>query len=150
VTAVGVRVNALHGRLGAFRAEVAALQGMKDIGAASPNDDGLFDLVLDLGRQPLVTAAVAPLGYFAPGLDASACAAGIETMRTLVGSFTKPRYFKYQAELCAHGASGLTGCTRCLDVCSAAAITSAGDRIRVDPHLCQGCAACSLACPPER
>ena len=147
VTSVGARVAALHGHLGAFRAEVRGPEGMKDIGAASPNRDGLFDLVLDLGRQPLVAAEVAPLGYFAPGPDAAARAAAIDTMRTLVGSFTKPRYFNYQAELCAHGASGLTGCTRCLDVCSTTAITSAGSQIRVDPYLCQGCATCTLACP---
>jgi len=147
VTAVGTRVAALHGRFGAFRAEVRGPEGMKDIGAASPNRDGLFDLVLDLGRQPLVAAEVAPLGYFAPGPDATARAAAIDTMRTLVGAFTKPRYFNYQAELCAHGASGLKGCTRCLDVCSTAAITSAGNQIRVDPYLCQGCATCTLACP---
>jgi len=147
VTAVGTRVAALHGRFGAFRGEVRGPDGMKAIGAASPNRDGLFDLVLDLGRQPLVAAEVAPLGYFAPGPDAAARAAAIGTMRTLVGSFTKPRYFNYQAELCAHGASGLKGCTRCLDVCSTTAITSAGSQIRVDPYLCQGCATCTLACP---
>ena len=68
VTTVGSRVAALHGRFGAFRAEVRGPEGMKDIGAASPNRDGLFDLVLDLSRQPLVAAEVAPLGYFAPNL----------------------------------------------------------------------------------
>ena len=147
VTTVGTRVATLQGRFSAFRGQVRGPEGMKDIGAASPNRDGLFDLVLDLGRQPLVAADVAPLGYFAPGVDPAAREAAIDTMRTLVGSFTKPRYFNYQAELCAHGASDLTGCTRCLDVCSTAAITSAGSQIRVDPYLCQGCASCTLACP---
>lgn len=147
VTTVGARVAALQGRFGAFRGQVRGPEGMKDIGAASPNRDGLFDLVLDLGRQPLLAADVAPLGYFAPGPDPAARTEAIETMRSLVGSFTKPRYFNYQADLCAHGASGLTGCTRCLDVCSTSAITSAGSQIRVDPYLCQGCATCTLACP---
>lgn len=147
VTAVGTRVSTLQGRLGAFRGSVRGAEGMKDIGAASPNRDGLFDLVLDLGRQPLITAAVAPLGYFTPGEDAAARQAAIDTLRTLVGSFTKPRYFQYRAEWCAHGASGVKGCTRCLDVCSTSAITSAGNQIRVDPYLCQGCATCTLACP---
>lgn len=147
VTAVGTRVAVLQGRFGAFRGQVRGPEGMKDIGAASPNRDGLFDLVLDLGRQPVVALDVAPLGYFAPGPDPVARADAIQVLQTLIGSFTKPRYFHYQAELCAHGASGLTGCTRCLDVCSAAAITSAGHEIRVDPYLCQGCASCTLACP---
>jgi len=147
VTTVGTRVAVLQGRFGAFRGQVRGPEGMKDIGAASPNRDGLFDLVLDLGRRPLVAAEVAPLGYFAPGPDPAARAEAIQTMRTLVGLFTKPRYFNYQVELCAHGASGLTGCTRCLDVCSTSAIASAGSQIRVDPYLCQGCATCTLACP---
>jgi ferredoxin len=147
VTVVGTRVSALHGRFGAFRGDVRGPQGMKDIGAASPNRDGLFDLVLDLGRQPLIAAAVAPLGYFAPGADATARGAVVDAMRLLVGSFIKPRYFQYRAEWCAHGASGVKGCTRCLEVCSTSAITSAGEQIRVDPYLCQGCATCTLACP---
>jgi ferredoxin len=32
-------------------------------------------------------------------------------------------------------------------VCSAEAITSAGDTVRVDPYLCQGCGTCSTVCP---
>lgn len=147
VTAVGTRVAALQGRLGAFRAQVRGPDGLRDIGAASPHRDGLFDLVLDLSRKPLMTMEVAPLGYFAPGEDEAARAEAIRSLQGLVGSFTKPRYFRYQAELCAHSASGLTGCTRCLEVCSAAAILSAGGQIRVDAHLCQGCASCTLACP---
>lgn len=147
ITAVGTRVAALQGRLGAFRAQVRGPDGLRDIGAASPHRDGLFDLVLDLSCKPLMTMEVAPLGYFAPGEDEAARAEAIRSLQGLVGSFTKPRYFRYQAELCAHSASGLTGCTRCLEVCSAAAISSAGGQIRVDPHLCQGCASCTLACP---
>lgn len=147
VTAVGVRVAALRGHLGAFRAELRLPEGMKDIGAASSNRDGLFDLVLDLGRKPLWPAELAPLGYFAPEDDAAALDAALVAMQKLVGSFTKPRYFSYQPDWCAHGSSGLTGCTQCLSVCAASAITSAGDRIRVDPYLCQGCATCTLACP---
>ena len=147
VTAVGRRVTTVRGHLGAFQAEVRSASGVSDIGAASPNPSRFFDLVLDLSQQPLIAQTVAPLGYFAPGVDESARAAAIESMRALVGRFTKPRYFQYQPGLCAHGASGLRGCTRCLDVCSAQAIVSAGTTIRVDPYLCQGCATCALACP---
>ena len=42
---------------------------------------------------------------------------------------------------------GVGGCTRCLDVCATVAIRSAGEKIEVDPYLCQGCASCSMACP---
>jgi len=147
VTAVGRQVTAVRGHLGAFQAEVRSASGVSDIGAASPNPSRFFDLVLDLSSQPLWTSAVAPLGYFAPGESASARAAAIESLSALVGQFTKPRYFSYQADLCAHGARDLQGCNRCLDVCSAQAIASAGKTIRVDPNLCQGCATCTLACP---
>lgn len=147
VTAVGRQVTAVHGHLGAFQAEVHSASGVSDIGAASPNSNRLFDLVLDLCQQPLWTSAHAPLGYFAPGEGAKERATAMETMLTLIGKFTKPRYLSYQSDLCAHGVTGLRGCTRCLDVCSTQAITSAGNTIRVDPFLCQGCAACSLACP---
>ncbi len=147
VTAVARRVTAVRGHLGAFQAEIMTTSGAADIGAASPNPGRLFDIVLDLCRAPLISLAVLPLGYFAPGLDQAARARAILSIRGLVGRFTKPRYFGYQSELCAHGASGLHGCTRCLDVCSAQAISSVGAVIRVDPHLCQGCATCTLGCP---
>lgn len=147
VTAVGRQVTAVRGHLGAFQAEVRSDSGVSDIGAASPNPNRFFDLVLDLGRNPLWPSAVAPLGYFAPGDEAQARAAAIASISDLVGRFTKPRYFDYQPELCAHGARGLSGCARCLDVCSAQAISSAGNTVRVDPYLCQGCATCTLACP---
>ena len=147
VTAVGRQVTAVRGHLGSFQAEVRSADGASDIGAASPNSSRLFDIVLDLGLQPLLTSAVTPPGYFAPGQDAKARAAAIESVLGLVGRFTKPRYFSYQSDLCAHSASGVPGCTRCLGVCSAQAIVSTGATIQVDPHLCQGCATCTLACP---
>lgn len=147
ITAVGRRVTAVRGHLGAFQAEVRSAAGVSDIGVASPNPNRFFDIVLDLSQQPLMAAELAPLGYFAPAEDSAARATAMESMRSLLGRFTTPRYLAYQPELCAHGARGLRGCTRCLNVCSAQAIVSAADTIRVDPHLCQGCATCTLACP---
>lgn len=147
VTAVGRQVTAVQGHLGAFQAEVRSASGVTDIGAASPNPNRFFDMVLDLCRRPLWTSELAPLGYFAPGDGAKEQAAAFEAMLALVGKFTKPRYLSYQTDLCAHGVSGFQGCTRCLDVCSAQAIASAGNMIRIDPYLCQGCATCALACP---
>src|SRR5208282_2715949 len=46
-----------------------------------------------------------------------------------------------------HSRSRKTGCTRCLDVCPASAITSAGDVVAIDPHLCGGCGGCASVCP---
>ena len=142
---VGGRITSLEGRLGAFRAKARAKESETDIGAFSPNSDHQFDLVLDLQATPLLRRSIPPPGYFAPA--AGELAGTLNAIRALVGTFSKPIFFDYAEELCAHGAQGYRGCTRCLTVCGAGAIQTDGDRIAVDPHLCQGCAACALACP---
>lgn len=147
VTAVGRRVTHLTGHLGAFQAGIQVGEEFTDVGAASPNPGRYFDMVLDLCAKPLIADEVLPYGYFTTGANEAVLSQAIAAMRTLVGRFSKPRYFNYAAQLCAHGSSGLTGCTRCLNVCSANAITSVGSSIQVDPYLCQGCASCTLSCP---
>jgi len=144
---VGGRVTRLEGHLGAFRAHAASASGDADIGAFSPHAEGTFDLVLDLCSNPLIARSVAPPGYHAPGADPARQREAIDSLSRLVGLFAKPRFFIYEPDLCAHGSRGLAGCTKCLGVCGAAAIRSAGERIAVDANLCQGCAACTLACP---
>src|SRR5207248_2983501 len=49
--------------------------------------------------------------------------------------------------ICAHSRSEITGCSRCIDVCSTQAIAPDGDHVKVDPHLCMGCGACATVCP---
>src|SRR6185295_16344822 len=58
-----------------------------------------------------------------------------------------PRYFAYRESICAHSRSEITGCSRCIDVCSTRAIAPDGDHVKVDPHLCMGCGACATVCP---
>lgn len=148
VKAVGGRVVSFSGVFGAFRAQAATPGGgSADIGKFSQNADGTFDLVLDLSGTPLFSGSVAPLGYFAPRGDQVALADAIAELRRLVGRFIKPRFVDYEASLCTHGAKGLRGCTECLNVCPAGAISSAGDLVALDTRLCQGCASCALACP---
>ena len=148
VVAIGGRIAAITGHLGAFTARAVTGPGASaELGAFSPNADHAFDLVLDLSSEPHFPQPLPPLGYFAPGDDPAAVAQAIAAMPALVGRFAKPRYFEFTPALCAHGAKGKTGCTRCLDVCSTAAIRSGGDVVAVDPYLCQGCATCTLACP---
>lgn len=55
----------------------------------------------------------------------------------------------HQPALCAHGASGLTGCTRCLEACSAGAISTAGVTIQIDPKLCRQKGLCATVCPTD-
>jgi Fe-S-cluster-containing hydrogenase component 2 len=105
--------------------------------------------VLDLSDSPLLDVPQPPQGYFAPGGDASALARAVRELAQMSGEFEKPRFFEYQQKICAHGRSGITGCTRCIEVCSTRAITSdlAENRIQVEPHLCMGCGGCATVCP---
>ena len=106
-----------------------------------------FDLVLDLSAEPLVRTPDLPQGYLAPGADPLEQALAAAKLAQLVGEFEKPRFFRYQERICAHGRSGITGCTRCLDVCSTGAIRADGDHVKVEPHLCAGCGGCATVCP---
>jgi ferredoxin len=106
-----------------------------------------FDLVLDLSRTPAFRQHQPPQGYHAPGDDMLAQARAVAELVASVGEFEKPRYFDYKASICAHQRSRKTGCTQCIDVCSTAAIAPDGDGVRVEPHLCMGCGACTTVCP---
>src|SRR5258708_32522378 len=43
--------------------------------------------------------------------------------------------------------SEVTGCNKCIGICSTRAIAPDGDKVKVDPHLCMGCGACATVCP---
>ncbi len=106
-----------------------------------------FDLVLDLSREPLVRLPDLPQGYAAPGADPLEQALAAQRLVALVGEFSKPRFTQYRERICAHGRSGKTGCTQCLDVCSTGAISADGDHVKVEAHLCAGCGGCATVCP---
>jgi ferredoxin len=106
-----------------------------------------FDMVLDLSAQALIRTAQPPQGYLAPGADPLEQALAAAQLAQMVGEFEKPRFFAYDARICAHGRSGKTGCTQCLDICSTTAIAPDGDHVKVDPHLCMGCGGCATVCP---
>ena len=148
IVKVGGRIASVQGHLGDFSASVTVgLNEVRDAGIFSPNDDRQFDLVLDLGRVPRLRHTVAPFGYFAPGDSPEMLAQALDAMPGMVGRFWKPRFSQYRAELCTHGAMGIVGCKRCVDACACGAIQSTGERIGVDTYLCQGCGACTMACP---
>jgi len=105
-----------------------------------------FDLVLDLRVTPAFSQHALPQGYLRwDGHDARP----LMQLRALVGEFEKPRFFDYKQKLCAHSRNEKTGCHACIDVCSAAAISSDShiQRIKVNPNLCIGCGTCTTVCP---
>jgi ferredoxin len=106
-----------------------------------------FDLVLDLSRAPLLGSHDLPQGYAAPGADPLEQALAAAALLALVGEFEKPSFTHYRERVCAHGRSGIVGCTRCLDVCSTGAIRAVGDHVAVESHLCAGCGGCASVCP---
>jgi ferredoxin len=134
-----VRTVTLGGWLGAFEARWQAI--------GQPACEGRFDLVLDLCPARLIDSHQRPHGYQAPGPDETARTAAVETLLDMVGDFEKPKYFSYKERICAHGRNGIKACTACVDVCSARAIVSDGDKVLVNPYLCAGCGACGTVCP---
>jgi len=137
----------LAGALGDFVATVDSEKGSRELGSMLSPPVERFDLVVDLSRAPLLRQAMKPLGYYAPGPDEAALAGVLESLPEMLGEFEKPRYFEYDPDICAHGRSGKRGCTRCIDACPAEAIVSRGERIDVNPYLCQGGGACATVCP---
>ncbi len=128
----------LSGYLGAFQATFQPENGAAQIAP--------FDLVLDLRREPAFAMHLPPQGYF-HAADSQSFDKAITELPEMIGEFGKPRYFAYKESICAHSRSKKTGCNQCIDICSTAAISSAGDIVKVDPYLCMGCGACATVCP---
>lgn len=126
--------------------KVCAVAGAIDFSREPADLVETFDLVLDLRATPAFTQHALPQGYFRwDGQDSRP----LLQLRSLVGEFEKPRFVAYKQKLCAHSRNEKTGCTACIDVCSASAISSERGRqqIVVNANLCVGCGACSTVCP---
>jgi ferredoxin len=107
-----------------------------------------FDLVFDVSAAPFITLHAPPQGYFHANSDAALLPAVLK-LRELIGEFEKPKFFNYNAKICAHGRNETVGCNACVEVCSAQAISSdlAKNAVVVNPNLCIGCGACTTVCP---
>lgn len=111
-----------------------------------------FDLVLDLRKESFFPGMDAPKGFrHLVSADLALVLRALAEFAGEVGEFEKPKFFKYDSSLCAHGRNGQVGCRACIDVCSTKAPQSVFEngrgRIEVNPHLCMGCGACSTVCP---
>ncbi|MDT8437404.1 MAG: 4Fe-4S binding protein [Wenzhouxiangellaceae bacterium] len=141
------RPRGLSGYLGNFTLEIEVERGrVLPAAAAFGSDRDSFDLVLDLDGSGNIRVDVPPPGYLL-ATDAQARQSALEELPGLIGEFQKPRYFAYDADICAHGARGLSGCSNCLNACATGAILSIGETIEVNPYLCQGCGSCVTQCP---
>ena len=138
---VAGKLVSLTGYLGAFELVFESKSMLAQGLQTSP-----FDLVLDLRATPVFGMHQPPQGYF-HAVDDAAFSRALAELPEMVGEFEKPKFFAYKESICAHSRSKQVGCNKCIDVCSAAAISSVGDFIKVDPHLCMGCGACATVCP---
>ncbi|MGP1255298.1 MAG: 4Fe-4S binding protein [Kiloniellales bacterium] len=150
------RIASAKGHLGAFAINVDGYAAARpssrlELAFEPPRDNAYSecDLILDLtGGAPLFTGHDRRDGYLRPDPgNPAAVQKAIFEISELTGEFEKPRYVKYDANICAHSRSRKTGCTRCLDVCPTGAITPAGDQVEIDPHVCGGCGMCASVCP---
>lgn len=118
-------------------------------GAARNGATSTCDLILDLsGGTPLFPAHELRPGYLrADPRDRAAVERAIADAGGMVGTFDKPRYINFEASLCAHSRSSITGCTRCLDLCPTGAIAPNGNAVAIDDNVCAGCGACASVCP---
>ncbi|WP_375415244.1 4Fe-4S binding protein [uncultured Bradyrhizobium sp.] len=118
-------------------------------GAARDGATSTCDLIVDVsGGPPLFSAHELRPGYLrADPRDRAAVERLIADAGNLVGTFDKPRFVDFDASLCAHSRSGITGCTRCLDLCPTGAITPNGDAVVIDANICAGCGSCASVCP---
>ncbi|MFD0858705.1 4Fe-4S dicluster domain-containing protein [Roseovarius aquimarinus] len=150
------KIGGATGHLGAFVLTVDSYavpapssREVLRFGGARDGATSRADLVIDLtGGTPLFAAHDLRPGYLrADPRDPRAVADLVAEAGQMVGTFDKPVYIDFAADLCAHSRNGITGCTRCLPLCPTGAITPDGDSVSIDPAICAGCGQCAAACP---
>lgn len=145
-TRIRQRKISVAGYLGNFTINLAGVSPNKEE-SLDDSESIKADLVIDLSDAPLLDMPLKPPGYIACSTSGAKLQAAFDELSSLTGSFEKPKYFDYEPSICAHGRSGITSCTRCIDACPADAISSLAEMIEVESHLCQGGGACATVCP---
>lgn len=153
--ATGV-IRSVNGGLGAFdvifdRFAPLVVSGRGETQFAKPQDgaESRCDLIIDLVSETSLLAAEATRDGYLRAYDASPIELATLSARakSLVGTFDKPLYVRYEGSVCAHSRSQQTGCTRCIDTCGAKAIRSHGDGVYIEQDMCGGCGGCASVCP---
>jgi ferredoxin len=129
----------IAGYLGNFRLTLTDSSGS--------TEEVTADIVLDLNTQAIKNIEILPPGYLHRNIQQMGGEALSQELGEMTGTFEKPKYFNYDVSICAHGVNGVQFCTQCIDACPADAIISLGDKIEVNPFLCQGGGTCATACP---
>ncbi|MEM8689195.1 MAG: 4Fe-4S binding protein [Pseudomonadota bacterium] len=150
------KIAGAAGHFGAFEIVVngyapAMPSSRSELGFVMPRDgaSSTCSVILDLsGEDALFPAHEKRDGYFRidPANPLGLAEAMFE-ISDLAGEFEKPLYVHYDADICAHSRSTQLGCSNCLDICPASAISSDGDHVAIDHAVCGGCGACSSVCP---
>jgi ferredoxin len=150
------RVVGAQGHLGRFEITVDGYAPMMPSSKSAPEflmaRDGATSqcsLIFDMSHETaLFTGHEKRDGYVRVDPDDPAgLAKAMFEIADMVGEFEKPIYVNYQADICAHGRSGIVGCSNCLDACPAGAIAAKGDIVEIDSGVCAGCGSCSASCP---
>jgi ferredoxin len=150
------RIRNAGGHFGAFELTVdqfaepaPSSRGKLSFGPGRDGARSNCDIVLDLAGGPPLFAGLHLIdGYLrADANDPAAVLKAVLKARDLSGTFEKPRYVDFSAELCAHARSRIVGCSRCLELCPAGAIAPAANHVSVDALLCAGCGQCAAVCP---
>lgn len=139
-------IKSVKGFLGQFQVVIEQSGETIELSKLAQNRP-YFDLILNLGSTSLFQTELSPAGYFHTDPTTPALANILAELPNYIGEFEKPRYFQINNDICAHSNRGLTGCTRCLDVCPADAISSDNVDVSINPHLCHGAGGCATACP---
>ena len=132
-----------------FSESLASSKSKVEFGDFFNKVDTDCDLIVDLTENtPMFTGDHKRDGYFRASCNSPSELFDVFTKTIeMIGQFEKPIYVNFDENLCAHSRNGITGCTKCLDVCPAGAIQTSGDIISVDPGICGGCGFCGSVCP---
>lgn len=149
-------LKSVSGTLGGFDVEVdgyaplvPSSRGALQFVMAKDGARSRCSLILDLsGNAPLVSSPEKRDGYMhVDAGDPAAVMRAVFDLSDMVGEFEKPIYVDYNGDICAHARNEKVGCSKCLDVCPAGAISHAGDQVSIDALICGGCGSCHAVCP---